>query len=186
MYHWPPETWLSFAMAVAAVGYLIVSYRMWKLQESVESARGHIELAVDLGKGQYDSEGSPMHDQDWIEVTNSSPTGVRLTAITIQAERQDKALRDLTQPSNELVQPFSKKRINVYSEMSRVVGPLTLDDKRARAKGRVSITLQYKAHGNTFSTQPAEFLGEFAFGEFFTGLDHPAVHVSQPPAKGSS
>lgn len=121
-------------MAVATVGYLIVSYRMWKLQESVERARSHIDLAVDLGRGAYDSKGSGIHDQDWIEVTSSSPTGVRVTGITIEAEREDKTLRDLTQPANELVRPFSKKRINVYSEISCVVGPVTLDDKRARTQ----------------------------------------------------
>lgn len=167
-------------MAVATVGYLIVSRRMWKLQQSVETSRSHVELAIDLGKGAYDSEGSQIHNHDWIEVTNASPTGVRLVAITIEAEREDKALRDLTQPANQLVQPFSKKRIYVPSEMSRVVGPLTLDDTRTRAKGRVSITLQYKAHGKTFSTQPTEFIGEFAYGEFFSGFDRPAVHDRQP------
>lgn len=168
--------------AFAAVGYLFVSYRMWQLQKTVEDARSHIDLAIELGKGEWDKDDLQIHNQNWIEVINSSPTGVRVKAITIKAEREDQTTRKLTQPANELVKPFSKKRINIYSGMSPVVGPLTpKGDKCIFAKGCVIITLEYTAYGKTFTSEPSEFTGEFGHGEFLDHRGSNEVELQEPP-----
>jgi hypothetical protein len=179
--HWPPEIWFGFATAVAAVGYLFVSYRMWQLQKAVEDARSHIDLAIELGRGEWDKDGLQIHNQDWIEVINSSPTGVRVKAITIKAEREDRTTQKLTQPANELIKRFSKERINIYW-MSAVVGPLTpKGDKNIFAKGRVTIILEYTAYGKTSPTEPYEFTGEFGHGVFFELRRSTEVELQEPP-----
>jgi hypothetical protein len=159
-YDW--RFWLAIVTALAVIGQAVATWMIYRLENTIRK----VDLGVVLGRGGYDEKGVETHDQDWIEVTNGSQTGIRVTEVEIKAARSDGVTREIGQAKTSVVKPFSTEKINIYSEMTAVVPPLCDKAENSSIKGRLTITLKYRAHGKSMSTEPWDFDGEIFHGRF--------------------
>lgn len=186
---WHPnwEFVLTVFIAIAAVVQAYAAAMIYKLERTIDSASRRVDLGVTLGKGAWGNDGEQIHDQYWIEVSNCSQAGVRLTAITIEAKRLDGPTRKTTEQLNWLVNPFTVRKINIHSPMDRVVYPLYPElPIPVSVKGRVSVALKYRAFGKDVSSEVWEFNGEVVNGNFYEVQGASEVRVLDPESTQAS
>jgi hypothetical protein len=180
---WHPnwEFVLTVFIAIAAVVQAVAAAMIYRLERTIDSASRRVDLGVTLGKGAWGTDGEQIHDQYWIEVSNCSQAGVRLTAITIEGKRLDGLTSKTNENLNWLVNPFTVRKINIHSPMDRVVSQLdTKLPKPVPVKGRVSVTLKYRAFGKDVSSEVWEFNGEIWNGQFSEMQEPSEVQVREP------
>jgi len=157
------QFWLSAVTVLVLIAQVVVACKLYSLERTIRK----VDLAVALGRGAYDKDGNQVHDQDWIDVTNGSQTGIRVTSITVRAARADGLSHQTSKSENSVVAPFSVRKINIYLLMRSVLKPICPEPQNpVPVKGRVTITLMYTAHGAAASTEPFEFDGEIFRGDF--------------------
>jgi len=159
-YDW--RFWLAIVTALAVIGQAVATWMIYRLENTIRK----VDLGVVLGRGDYDEEGVPTHDQDWIEVTNGTQTGIRVTEVEIKAARSDGVTREISRAKNSVVRAFSTERIYICSEITAVVPPLCDEAENPPIKGHLTITLKYRAHGESKSTEPCDFGGGIFHGRF--------------------
>jgi hypothetical protein len=186
---WHPnwEFVLTVFIAIAAVIQAVAAAMIYRLERTIDSASRRVDLGVTLGNGAWGDDDEQIHDQYWIEVSNCSQAGVRLKAITIEAKRLDGRSHKVTEQLNEVVNPYAARKINIHSPMDRVIFPLYPElPKPVPVKGRVSVTLKYRAFGNELSSEVWEFNGEIVHGKFYEVTGPCEVQVLDPESTPAS
>ena len=186
---WHPnwEFVLTVFIAIAAVVQAVAAAMIYRLGRTIDRASRRVDLGVTLGRGAWGDDGEQIHDQYWIEVSNCSQTGVRLTAIIIEAKRLDGPSHKITEQLNELVNPFAVRKVNIHSPIDRIVYPLYPKlPKPVPVKGRVCVTLKYRAFGKDVSSEVSEFNGEILHGKFYEVQGASEVQVLNPKSTQAS
>ena len=170
---WDSATWLTCAIAVAAVVEAWALWKLFQLEQRQDDRATHVELPVRYyvqdvtnAEGAQLAPGQPM-----IEVMNCSTVAVYIAEAEIQARTENGETTPYRAKIEKLIPPFGTTRVNLSTPVMTVVDKLIQLSGAKVENGRalpatLKLTLYYRAHGKSSRTPASLFEGEILWREF--------------------
>jgi hypothetical protein len=153
--HGEPELWLILLIALATLGNLFMTYRLWRLEKSIDETRTHIDLIPQVVWGLR----MPAQGPILLRVTSAAPVVATIVGIGILAERADGKRRTehRFQGGPVTVAPYSSVEMDVCEVMEGVSQELSSADESIPVRFRVVV--DHIAYGKRASSASIPYTG---------------------------